>query len=361
MGCVALGAALLSACGLPGDSAPPAAAAPQIEQPPLPVPARQVGDMKILFNLPSEGQAGGVAVDGDTLYVDTFDFVTTPTEPNHYLFAYDLKTNALKTGRPNPIAIPRRKGITNMGLSGLALDAKGLVYAVDMNGRVVRINPLTGEVKDYSLFLTSDAAPQDSMPLDMAFDAQGYAYVTDIAGLPLLYRIPPGGGMGENWFVDQRLLGPYSQGAGGIRFDPTGKFLYVAVNASLHPDYEAHGLIFKIPVADPAAMTVFSQFESAVEATPLGAGPLGLAVGKSGKLYVALPGTNQVKVLKPDGTEEQRFTLQHSTQFVALTETGSLIVSTWGDVSAGPWPIYDIYVNDTPLPLARPSLPDAAP
>jgi DNA-binding beta-propeller fold protein YncE len=37
------------------------------------------------------------------------------------------------------------------------------------------------------------------------------------------------------------------------------------------------------------------------------AGPDGIAFGKSGKLYVALAGTSQISVLRPDGSEEARY------------------------------------------------------
>src|SRR4029453_13902275 len=37
------------------------------------------------------------------------------------------------------------------------------------------------------------------------------------------------------------------------------------------------------------------------------AGPDGIAFGRSGKLYVALAGTSQISVLRPDGTEEARY------------------------------------------------------
>jgi sugar lactone lactonase YvrE len=36
-------------------------------------------------------------------------------------------------------------------------------------------------------------------------------------------------------------------------------------------------------------------------------GPDGIAFGKSGLLYVALAGTSQISVLRPDGSEEARY------------------------------------------------------
>ena len=58
-------------------------------------------------------------------------------------------------------------------------------------------------------------------------------------------------------------------------------------------------------VANPPAASLV-EFHRYTLATGLPA-PDGIAFGKSGKLYVALAGTNQISVLRPDGTEEVRY------------------------------------------------------
>lgn len=80
-----------------------------------------------------------------------------------------------------------------------------------------------------------------------------------------------------------------------------------------------------------------------------------MAFGASGKLYAALPGTSQVSILLPDGTEERRIDFPNSTQFVAITNKGTLLVTAWSFPS-GPWPIYEVAVND--FPAERPRIPN---
>ena len=67
-----------------------------------------------------------------------------------------------------------------------------------------------------------------------------------------------------------------------------------------------NGVIYKLPFAanPPAASLV--EFHRYTLATGLPA-PDGIAFGKSGKLYVALAGTSQISVLRPDGSEEVRY------------------------------------------------------
>lgn len=38
------------------------------------------------------GQPGGIAVDGDTVYVDTFGFVIRPADGHDNVYFYDLNT-----------------------------------------------------------------------------------------------------------------------------------------------------------------------------------------------------------------------------------------------------------------------------
>ncbi|MFL5912297.1 MAG: SMP-30/gluconolactonase/LRE family protein [Gaiellaceae bacterium] len=311
--------------------------------------------------IPYPGQPGGMATIGRTLYVDTFGFAYSgagdrvppatwhrPADGYDDVFAYDLDTGALVGREPNPIVVPRTMPATVMGLSGIAPGADGLLYVVDMNGRVLRVDPRTGRQEVYATFPTGAGGPFTTMPLDVAFDSRGYGYVTDIGGSPIIWRVPPGGGEAEAWFVDPRIGGFWSEGDGGIRIDPAGRRLYFAVVGSSFAGTAGHGLVYSLPLDRPedSQLRLVHAYESPAEAPPLGTGPVGLVFGASGKLYVVLPGTGQVSVLRPDGTEERRFEVAGAPNFAAFDGRGGLLVSSLGDESPKSWIVWDVFVHD---------------
>lgn len=339
---------------------------------PVQAERRTFGDITTFATLPYPGQPGGIVVDRGTVYVDTFAFVVRPTDAADYLFAYDVDTGRLRQDRPNPIAVPRTRPVCVMGLSGLAVRGRRSLYVVDMNGRVLRVDPRTGRQRVYATFPAGAAAPASTMPLDIVFDAEGYGYVTDIGGAPVVWRVPRGGGQAEAWFVDPRIAGWWSEGGGGIRIDPTGRRLYFVVVGSLSPLTPAKAVVYRLPLATPTSehLEMFHTYASPLEAPPLGAGPLGIEFGASGNLYLAMPGASAVSVLAPDGRELHRIPLPAIPQFLAFRGNGSLLVTTWGDVNAGPWDVLDVYVGDVAArtrdnsvsrrhtsPAARPSRP----
>lgn len=339
---IAAAPAALAGCGLGSGTSPRAA---------LPGPTFAVREFAQLPVTP--GQPGGIAVDGDTVFVDTFGFVTRAADGHDSVYAYDLATGSLRTDRGNPLEIPRRFPVCTMGMSGMALDGQGRLYLVDMNSRIVRLDVHTGAVEDWATFPTGVTGSIPTMPLDIAFAPDGSAYVSDIGGAPVIWRVPAGGGQAQVWFTDTELAGVYSQGGGGLRIDPAGQRLYVGVVTS--DQNRARGTVYSIDLADPETRgaELFHQYSNNVEAPPLGAGPLGIAFGASGRLYVAMPGTNQVSILAPDGREERRIDFPYSTQFLALTARGTLLVTAW-NFPDGPWPVYEVDVGDTPGGLNLP-------
>jgi sugar lactone lactonase YvrE len=93
----------------------------------------------------------------------------------------------------------------------------------------------------------------------------------------------------------------------GIRIDKNNKRVYVSVTAAAGT---LDGVIYRLPLVDsPSAATLeeFHRYPFAPGTPAPLAGPDGVAFGKSGKLYVALAGTSQISVLRPDGTEEARY------------------------------------------------------
>ena len=73
------------------------------------------------------------------------------------------------------------------------------------------------------------------------------------------------------------------------------------------------GVIYRLPlVASPsgADLEEVHRYPFVPWPPPVLPGPDGIAFGKSGKLYVALAGTSQISVLRPDGSEEARLSGQ---------------------------------------------------
>src|SRR5207245_4108802 len=106
---------------------------------------RPIGDIEVFATLPYPGHPGGLAVAGRTLYVNTsnadFDRLFDTSDE---IWAFRLDTGEPIRRVPNPIQVVRAASVQTMGLLGMALDAQGRLYAADMNGRVVRVDPSTG-------------------------------------------------------------------------------------------------------------------------------------------------------------------------------------------------------------------------
>jgi sugar lactone lactonase YvrE len=131
------------------------------------------------------------------------------------------------------------------------------------------------------------ALEPDGFPNDMAFDDAGTTYLTD-SFLGVVWKITPGG-TASIWVSDPLLLGNPSApvlglpfGANGIVFDRAKRKLFVA-NTDL-------GAILQIRVrsnGSPGDVEVFASGPELVGAD-------GLAMDRSGKLYVAVNAQDQL-------------------------------------------------------------------
>ena len=357
------------------------------------------GPIRTLAHVPYPGNPGAVAIDGDTMWVDTssanFD---RPFDGYSAVFAYDLRTGRLLDRHPNPIVVPKLP-VAIMGLAGIALDSEGRMYVADMNGQVLRIDPRTNAVTTYATIPTSTSTSVTSMPTFAVFGPDGSLYVGD-ASAPAIWRVPAGGGQAIPWLVDPRLAGDYGAAVDGLAIDPSGHSLYFATGQ------EAHVRIYHLPLAnpDPSHMRPFHTYtlapalctDNAGRVTdpngPLAlagclGGPIGgaggIVFGKSGRLYVSLLAASQLSVLSPNGHELVRFpepgqNMQSANPVnapfnLALDDSGRLLIADLGDPTfgSGPggtpppggrsdsesWAILATQVHDTPAELFRPRLP----
>lgn len=260
--------------------------------------AQALGDSKVVAPVALPGYPEGIAVRGNRFYVSGPATFGQPLG-SAYVNAYDLKTGAFQVTYPITITNPFA-GMS--GASCAAFGPDGKLYVVEPFVGIIRMDLDAGNTQSvYSQFIP--AGP--SLLNDLAFDGNGNLYVTD-SFAATIYRIPPGGGAPAVWFTDPRLAGgpPVPFGVNGIRFDKNNKTVYVSVTAE---NGTLDGVIYRLPLANPTAASLeeFHRYPFFPSFTL--AGPDGIAFGKSGKLYVALAGTSQISVLRPDGTEEARY------------------------------------------------------
>jgi len=356
-----------------------------------------VGPIQTLAHVPYPGNPGAVAIDGNTMWVDTssanFD---RPFDGFSAVFAYDLRTGQLLSRSPNPIIVPKPP-VAIMGLAGTALDFEGRMYVADMNGQVLRVDPRTNAITTYATVPTSTSTSLTAMPTFDVFGPDGSLYVGD-ASAPVIWRVPPGGGQAQPWFVDPRLSGDYGAAVDGLAIDPSGRELYFATGP------EANIRIYHLPLADPDAsqLRLVHTYNlspelctaDAVQVTdpngPLAllgcagtnsAGAGGIVFGKSGRLYVSLLSVSQLSILGPSGDELLRFPdTQQNMQLdnpvngpfnLALDGLGRLLIADLGDPTPAAdqtlppeplpdsksWAILAVQVHDTPARLFRPNLP----
>jgi sugar lactone lactonase YvrE len=220
---------------------------------------------------------------------------------------------------------------------------------------IVKIDRKTGAQSIYAApfypsFVSAFNPPAPLLPNDLAFDKKGYLYVTDTFQATI-WRVPPGGGAPQVWFQGSAIDGAF--GPNGLRIDEKSERMYFAVTF----DAQFTGHIYTLPLVDQptaADMKLFHSYEP-------GAGPDGLAFGKSGKLYVALAGSSQISVLRTDGTEEARLSGPASgannnvlpwanpANLAFNDKTGALLVTNHASLVPNPetlFAVFDVYVND---------------
>jgi sugar lactone lactonase YvrE len=262
------------------------------------------------------------------------------------------------------------------GIQGLAQDGDGLLYLLDRSAdpRVVVLDPVTGLQWRYASFRDvpscseagretncSDTIADNPAGPDYAtFAADGTLYVTDI-DQALIWRVKPGGGRAEVWFTDPRLESVY--GPNGIQVLGDGRtLLFVNTGSNPQAGNPTTGRLYKLPIQPDGRPGTLTQFW---ESRPVD-GPDGFAVGRSGKIYLALAAAAQVVVISPGGSELARVPptpAQNQAMEVPFDGPASaaflgqrVLVTNQGFPEATPehWAVLDLYAGETGLPLFRP-------
>ncbi|MDX2152083.1 MAG: SMP-30/gluconolactonase/LRE family protein [Bryobacteraceae bacterium] len=253
---------------------------------------RPYGDSRVFAPVPDlPGYPEGIVVSKGKVYVSgPANFGVPGNNVPSRIHVFDLDTAA---ALPD-IVIEGQVPFAPKALSSITADYKGNLYVLDVIRGVIKINPQTNQQSVYAgpfpVVYQSPYQQGPSLPNDLAFDKKGNLYVTD-SFQATIFRIPPGGGAPQPWITDPRLDGIF--GANGIRFDKKGENVYVTVTL----DGNFGGYLYKLPVKEtplPSDLTLVQTFP--------GQAPDGIAFGKKGDLYIALALTNQIAVLKPNGS-----------------------------------------------------------
>lgn len=333
---------------------------------------RPIGRTKVFVRVPEPGNPEGIAIRKGRLFVGTH----APANGNREegpskIFIYKLATGKkLRT-----VKVRGQNTDETHGILGMAFDGAGRLYVLDRNpARMLRFSRDLARQKTYATFpdlkpchsnpapcspTEADAAP---FPDYFAFDKAGNAYVTDLEAATI-FKVLPGGGEAAVWFQDARLDSLF--GPNGIALSPKRKKIYFAMTGSVEPTRPAQGIIYTLPLVDDPNAEDLREFFVYPESS---AGPDGIAFGKSGKLYVALAGSNQISILRRDGTEAHRFpSVTENEQrrvpydlpaSLAFDGNGWLLVTNQSFFADNPehYVVLKAWVNDTALPLVRPRI-----
>ncbi len=341
-----------------------------------PAGAREPLDIEVFAKIGPPGQPEPVAIGPDgRVYVGTNQLGHGDADAPSKIFAFNRRGTLVRE-----YEIEGQPLDENHGIQGLVFDRDGLLYALDRSAdpRVVLLDPATGKQRVYARFRdvpscgpTPGTAGEECSDTRMdgpagpdyaTFSPGGDLYVTDI-DQALIWKVPKGGGDAEIWLTDARLESLY--GPNGIQFMADGRTL-LFVNTASNPNAgnSLTGRLYTVPVQpDGSAGDLTEVWES----LPLDA-PDGLAIARSGNVYVCLAGTSQVVLLSPEFTELARTPpdpASNQAEEVPLDGPGSmaflgerLLVSNHSPIRGDPesWAILDVFAGEEGLPLHFPQI-----
>ncbi|MEA2403568.1 MAG: hypothetical protein QOE08_215 [Thermoleophilaceae bacterium] len=276
--------------------------------------ARSRGDARLLAHVPLPGYPGSAYPHPNgNVYVGTY--VNPSGSP--------MRSRVLEyTGEGELFrswTVPDQNLSGDHGIQVATSDSMGRLVLLDNTpSRALLLDTHTGRFSTYATFPdiptcapvapTQPCSPavQDHPPFAnyAAWGPDGSLYVTDYLQA-VVWRVPPGGGSPQVWLADRRLDGN-EFGTTGIALRADRKTLLIAQGSSatsLLPTNPSTGKLYSVPIgADGKAGDMTQLWESSPTDLPDGFG-----IAKSGRIYIALAGGNQIAVLDPDGKEVERF------------------------------------------------------
>ncbi|MDN4162559.1 SMP-30/gluconolactonase/LRE family protein [Nocardioides abyssi] len=171
-----------------------------------------------------------------------------------------------------------------------------LVVLETSRRRLLTLDVRTGRWKRIATF------PDGSVPNYATWGPRGELYVSDYAR-PVVWRVPPGGGTPRAWFTAPALNGT-ELGTTGLVYRPGRRDLVIAQQWVLDgTQLPTTGAVLSLGVRPDGRP---GKLRTLWRSGPMEL-PDGFGIGRSGHLYVALLGTNQLVELTGRGVEVDRF------------------------------------------------------
>lgn len=307
----------------------------------------------LFASVPAPGAPAAVAVGPDgTVYVVTDAAGGTGDDGPSAIVAFDPRGKAVGSW-----AVPDQPAERELGLTAVAVDPDGRVWALDASrSLVLRLDPGEGTMATVAripdlgpcvVVATESCEPGlvDSAPelRGLLVDPDGSVWVAD-RGQALIWSVDAGGEADAYAAISDRLPG---EGPVGIARDREGA-LVVTVSARASSVPVGNPAVMRIPVTDagaPGTPEVVLDLQA-------GDDPAGVVVGASDLLYVALSGVDAVVVVgQPTGPErlEAPGPGFASPSGLAL-RAGSLLVANRAPVSPpSRWVVLTLPIDDRPI------------
>jgi sugar lactone lactonase YvrE len=273
---------------------------------------RERWDTRVLALIPTPGYPALPHVAGGRVYEGTYDNPRGDAVPSRVL-EYSGEGTLLRswTIRGQDLSRPH-------GVQVTATDSRGRLVLLDKSPpRALLLDRRNGAQTEYATFADlplcsgapagAECSPagrdQPPMPNIGEWGPDGSLYVTDYQQA-VVWRVPPGGGRAVVWLADPRLDG-IMFGTTGIQLLADRRTLLVAQASSGLSDADpTTGALYAVeigPDGEPGELR-------AIWESRFGDLPDGIALARSGRIYVALVGlAAQIVVLEPDGRELERF------------------------------------------------------
>jgi sugar lactone lactonase YvrE len=192
--------------------------------------------------------------------------------------------------------VPGQDLAAERGVQVATSDAQGRLVLLEKSTRAV----LTLDIRT-GRFKRQATLPEGSIPNYATWGPGGALFVSDYAK-PVIWRIPAGGGAPRAWFRSSALAG-LEFGTTGLVYQPGRRAFLVAQQTTTNPLDLARGKLYRLPVRDdgrPGALhTLWTSLPMEL--------PDGFGVARSGRIYVALLGSNQIVLLSSSGAQLERF------------------------------------------------------
>lgn len=187
------------------------------------------------------------------------------------------------------------------GVQVATSDARGrLVLLEKSRGRVLTLDVRTGRFVVQAT-IPDLAGSGHPIPNYAAWGPGGGLFLTDY-GQNVIWRIPAAGGTPRVWLRSPKLAG-LEFGTTGIVYEPSRRSFLISQQTTADPLDLLRGHLYRVPVrADGKPGTLRTLWTSGPMDLPDGFG-----IARSGNIYVALLGTNQLVKLGADGKVRSKF------------------------------------------------------